>query len=319
MAKTPDFKKMTKQQIIDYIAEGNTIVTAKVETEFNPHKDAEKKAQVEIVAKATSSKPTDVVTMAQELLAKFSGVKEEFENLNAAIAIKKDELESLYGIESGLLDLATVIEGTKLAETERDELLSEIDTKITAKQEELKNLEFEIRKQLNEKNVALNKEYAGLLDDAKYQHKISLRNLSDELEGKKKIAFAEIDAKREEFNKFDATLTARAEEISDMEATIDNFDGYLNQKVNSAVAAAVETANKDWEHKFALKEADYKNQLLELQGQNKSMGMRIGDLTKQNDDLNAKLTTAYDKITEMAGKVAEASGRVVYKDTNSGK
>lgn len=218
------------------------------------------------------------------------------QNVQEAIAIKKQELQGLHGIEAAAIaldDLKGEIETTRAAweaeQAEREKAVADADAeleKVRARDEE----EYQYR------------------TDQDHRHQQS--EFAERLAALRKAEEERASLLERQFAAREAELAARERELKDLREAVQRHPLEVKKEVDAAVAVATNSLKRNLEldHKLQAKDAEVKLQL--SQQETLSARQEVGRLTQTIGDLRVQLDSAYKSAQAVAEKALDsASGR----------
>lgn len=325
--------KSTKDVIYAALQEAQTKVKQLEANKLDPKKEVEVKKAAMAVEKAeviVNGGVKDIIATISEQVAKaLAGVADnieggiaEYNEVKAAIELKKAELKDLFGVEDALLNLATVINSqndmkTKFNEqyaadrTDAMNQIKELETKISTME-----ADFKARIKAEEDSIKANRKKEE--EEYKYAtartHKIAEDSWTDEMAAKRKVFNTELEEKNADLKEFekqlderDSDLQDREDKLEELEAKVDEIPGLIEDAVNKAKAEAEASAKKSFGFEVMMikKENEGKVALLEA----KINTLETNTLRDANTiaDLQNKLNVAYAEMKDMATKSIEGA------------
>ena len=209
--------KSTKQEIYDALIEAERKFKELKEQSFNPVEAATEKANAEVVESARESVKNNLFS--EELSKKFV-------DLEAAIALKSEELKTMYDIDKELQNITVVVNAGKEISAKLEEEKATKKAEIAAMTEELMK-DYAIRKKEAIEEYAtyrddLDKKRTREAEEYAYNLKRSREKENDEWEDEKAAREAVV-----------AEMTAKAEEKLAEASSKANYITELEEKVNS--------------------------------------------------------------------------------------
>jgi DNA repair exonuclease SbcCD ATPase subunit len=247
---------------------------------------------------------TQTLSQVSQLLVEKT---QELQGVNEAIAIRKEELERLHGVDVVASSLDVL-----LAEHEerKQALEKEIsDARLSWQQEQVAHNQL-----LRERNETTEKQRAR--EEIEFKYQLSQKRRGDEDAWNEQVRTrnrAEQD-RIEQLNKSwlqrEEALAAQEKEVADLRAAVAAHPEQLKKETDKQVAIVTNSLAREHKHTIEMltHEANSKVQLLssELAQERKT----VTALTTQVAELQAKLADANQKVTEVATKALEsASGQ----------
>ena len=304
--------KSTKQEIYDALMESEKKVKALKEQNFNPAEVAAEKANTEIVDSARESVKNNLFS--EELSRKFT-------DLEAAIAIKSEELKDMYGIEKELQNLVVIVNAGK-------ELSAKLDEEKAAKEAEIISMTEEMMKDFTVKKNILSEEYATLKADIRKQREREAEEYEYNLErsrnkenndwedekARREAAIVELEAKAEAMLE---EVSSKAAYITELEEKVNSIPKMIEDaKVEAAEAARKEEA-REYGYKKTMAEKEHSYTVQRLEDKLDSLSNALEKANELNESLRAKLDNAYEQIRELATKTVESTGGVKILSNNT--
>lgn len=250
-----------------------------------PVKPISKVSQVEVaeVVEKVSKLPADNLitafgklqleaqTAISDLSAKVLSGKNTLDEVNLAIEDANRRLQTLYNVESALVDL----------EATRAEIQAERDA-------------WEIEKAEEEQERLREEELYN------YNTNIKRRNEAD------KVA-ADHKAREDALKLREITLKNQESEVAELRKTVDGIPALLKKESETAVAIATNSLKKTYEHEKILASKDSENSKKEHEFAVKSLAAQIEQLLKDKQDLKNDLAEARRSVeaTAIAGLNAQ--------------
>lgn len=297
--------KNTKQEIYDALVESEKKVKALKEQSFNPAEAVEEKVNTDTVESARESVKNNLFS--EELSKKFT-------DLEAAIAIKSNELETMYGIGKELQNLTVIVNAGK-------ELSAKLDDEKAEKKAAIEEMQENMMKEYSAKKKKADEEYAIYQADLKrnrereaeeYEYNLErLRNKEnnewEDEKARREVAIAELEAKAEAMFE---EASSKANYITELEQKVDSIPELIEKAKEEAAEAARKEEAKEYGYKKTMAEKEHGYTVQRLEDR---IEILTNDLTKANEltaSLQAKLDNAYEQIRELATKTVESTGGV---------
>ena len=318
-------EKNTKKELLDAYNQ----VKSKLETEagkkFDPAKEVEKKKQDVAVSEVRYNLDSIGLSLEQtreSLEETFDNLRDKlfegqkmFENLEESINTKEIEIKDLFGIEKEAYSLVALVQSQ-----------DEIKAKFLAEKQELEKLWndkiYDVTKNFNEESAKLKKEFVEFKKDEDEKRRREREEYNYTFDKEKKISDDKfndhITLKRKEFetyleeetkniDKQKEDLEKREATLKDMEDKIANFDTVLKNAVTKEVAIVTNSLKKDHTHAIELLNGDLQAKTALYESRIAGLHVDAKRITTHNEELSAKLESAYNKLSELAGKTVEGA------------
>ena len=297
--------KNTKQEIYDALVEAEEKVKALKEQNFNPAEAVIEKANAETIKSAEESVKNNLFS--EELSKKFI-------DLEAAIVLKKKELEEMYDIDQELQNLTVIANAGK-------EMSAKIEADKVARKAEYAQMTDELVREYAAKKKTLEEEFAAKQLELKktrdreieeYEYTLK-RNRSKEDDdwadekAKREAAITALEAEAKA--KFDEA-SEKTNYIKELEDKVEAIPELIEKAKEEAAEAARKEEAKEYGYKKVMTEKEHGYAIQRLEDK---IDILTSDLNKANtlvDSLQAKLDNAYDQIRELATKTVESTGGV---------
>ncbi len=262
-----------------------------------------------------------------ELAERFETEIETYRKIQSAIETKKEELNTIYEVETAASDLAALIDAQRV---KKEQFEREMQDQKGAFEAEMADMRTEWQREKadrdrrdKEQAEAINKQRQREKEEYEYtfaRDKAQRKNtLDDELQTLEKGLSIKRSEFEYEFQNRTAALDTREEAITsrekDMETLqkeVESFPKRNEAAVQKAVADATERLTRDFKGDKALMEARFegqKNVLMEkieaLEKMVASQAAQIGDLAKKNE-------LAYEKVQDIANRAVTSARRDTY-------
>lgn len=229
-----------------------------------------------------------LASIQEELIQKHG----ELQAVDEAIRLKKQEMETLHGVDNVLLSIddAKAQHAAELAKMEQE-------------REDLKKQFTELKQQLETQRAR---------DDEEYRYKLSLQRKTDTDAWNEQVRLRAND-ERDRKEKFEKDLAFREEVLKSKETAyqdaltkVANFDADVKKESDKNVAIATNALKKDYEHKIELTKVQHDSEVGKLKHDNERLIQAHNNLEAQLKEVQAQLKEAYTKNTELAAKAVEA-------------
>jgi len=310
MMKRPT-EKDTKKAIMEYLAEVEKELKTAKEGKFNPAEVRKEEHKKEVAVKAESIVEKGILN--PEILDEFNALKEDIEN-------KKADLKALYGIDVKAETLAALIESHNIEietfKAAKDELIAEKTAELEELRAQYNDLRDSLSKEYNDKKAELELQFKRDKENAKYDLDREKKIENDKWADEKATREAELASRESDVKIREEVVAEKEEEIADLKAEVEA----LPQKIIVATKKAQEDAEKKMnsileEKRTALeKEVELDKKLIEQELN--AVKAQLAAERETNSTLTTKLDNAYNKINDLAAKVAQ-SNQPIYANGNN--
>ena len=262
-----------------------------------------------------------------ELADRFETEIETYRKIQTAIETKKEELNTIYEVETAASDLAALIDAQRVKKEQFEREMRDQKEAFNSEMEE-KRIQWQReqadREQRNKDQAeAIDKQRKREKEEYEYnfsRDKAQRKNaLNDELQTLEK----ELIVKRSEFESQSqsrtAELDAREEAIAsrekDMEALqkeVESFPKRNEAAVQKAVADTTERLTRDFKADKALIEARFEGEKNVLMGKIEALEKMVASQAAQISDLAKKNELAYEKVQDIANRAVTSARRDTY-------
>ncbi len=332
--------KNTKNQILD--AYNDLLQKLQVQRTEEPKKVQEQKKKEELVGSAKLLSNEGIVKGIAELKVNLSSALDQlgdkfvseyknFEELQQAINVEKQNLEDLYQLSANTDSLAVMLlaqkekreqfeiemNERKLVLTEKINLENEKHgTDIQEKRAIWKKEQEEQSLTAKENIVKTKKEREREIEEYQYNLNINRKKESDQYEEKKQKLEKELTEKKTAFEKeFQERKTKIAEaetELLELRKTNTAFPAEIEKAVNAAVEAETEKLQSVHQFEKELKETEVEGEL-KLKAQTiDTLNTKIKEMETAIKDMSQKTITAESSVKDIAIKAIESSSKPYY-------
>jgi len=325
----------TKAQILE--AYENVLKKLEEKSTDNPKEVQQRKEAVKTVEAAHGNSKENILKDVAALKIRFvesldkvqDSLMIEYRKLSdiqAAIAIEKNNLDDLYAIKVNADSLAAIL----LSQKESKEKF-EVDMKVTREKFDLETLEAKTRWEKEKKEVSDRmKEDQSLLQKSKkreeeeYLYNINLtrKKEADEYALKKTQMEAELKDKKvrfdKEFTEREKNITEKEKELAELRKLVENMPKEIEKQVQS-VKSELEARLKtefNYEKTLLAKENEGLIKLKELQIS--TLQNKVKEVENQMNQLNQKAETSEKSVKDIAMKAIESSTRIHVMEKEKG-
>lgn len=279
----------TKEQIFSAYKDVLKELNERSKSSFNGEKELEQKNNRSTLDLVTNLKIEDF----NELIVNMTGKLSEFKEIDKAIAIKKEELSDIYGLESELNSFSALVEAKKSFE---DDWKEKFDRD---KSEKLENLNDEIET-LKEQIEGLKKEKKQNKEEWEYSFKREKLKREDELTD-------ELEQKRREMNEELLKLTKEKTELEEAKTELKKSEeelvaekAKLAEKLEDEKKKIEEKAKRSFDYRLTIEKTSNESKMKILENSVATQELTIARLEKELEDTRAKLDAAYTRIQEIS-------------------
>ncbi len=308
--------KNTKAEIFEALQEALKREKELSKIKSNPVKEEEQVHIKEVVEKTKSNVEQNIFSV--ELNKKFRELEE-------AISFEEERLKNLYGIEKEMQDITIAVNAGKdciiKIEAEKQEKLSELETKIKELEDTFKQKNIDLQKEYDEKSKNLKVERERDIEEYTYKLKREREKENNCWEDEKAKREAELAKKELETEELYNDASNKVEYLKELEEKVSQIPELLKIEYEKGKTEATEKLNLEYEHQKALALKDYESSLNRQNDKIEALTSELAKTSKQNNTLQEKLDNAYMEIKELATKTVEsASGvKIIGNSTVDGK
>jgi chromosome segregation ATPase len=262
-----------------------------------------------------------------ELAERFETEMETYRKIQSAIETKKEELNTIYEVETAASDLAALIDAQRVKKTQFEGEMQDQKGVFEAEMEEIRT-QWQREKADRDRRV---KEQAETIDKQRkrekeeYEYTFSRdkaqrkNTLDDELQTLEKELIVKRSKFENESQNRTAELDTREEAIAgrekDMEALqkeVESFPKRNEAAVQKAVADATERLTMNFKADKALMEARFEGERNVLMGKIEALEKMVASQAAQISDLAKKNELAYEKVQDIANRAVTSARRDTY-------
>ena len=261
------------------------------------------------------------------LAERFETEIETYRKVQSAIEAKKEELNTIYEVETAASDLAALIDAQRVKKERFDREMQDQKQAFEAEMDEIRTQwqreKIDRERRVKEQAEALDKQRKREKEEYEYnfsRDKAQRKNtLNDELQALEK----ELTVKRSEFKtatqnrtaELDAREKAIANRENDMESLqkeVESFPKRNEAAVQKAVADTTESLTRNYKSDQALMEARFEGERNVLMGKIEALEKTVASQTTQISDLAKKNELAYEKVQDIANRAVTSARREIY-------
>ena len=261
------------------------------------------------------------------LAERFEAEIETYRKIQSAIQAKKEELNTIYEVETAASDLAALIDAQRVKKEKFGREMQDEKEAFEAEMEEIRTQwqreKTERNRGVKEQAEATEKQRQREKEEYEYtfaREKAQRKNaLDDELQAlEKELAVKRIEFENESQNRT-AELNTREEAIKDrekdMEALqkeVESFPKRIEASVQKAVADTTERLTSNFKSDKALMEARFDGERNVLMGKIEALEKMATSQAAQISDLAKKNELAYEKVQDIANRAVTSARRDMY-------
>jgi chromosome segregation ATPase len=262
-----------------------------------------------------------------ELAERFETEIETYRKIQSAIETKKEELNTIYDVETAASDLAALIDAQRVKKEKFEQEMQDEKETFEAEVEEIRTQwqreKADRNRSVKEQAEATEKQRQREKEEYEYtfaRDKAQRKNsLDDELQTLEK----ELTVKRSEFNKETQNRTAeldtreeaiksREKEMESLQKEVESFPKRNESVVQQAVADTTEKLTSSFKGDKALMEARFEGERNVLKGKIEALEKMVASQATQISDLAKKNELAYEKVQDIANRAVSSARRDTY-------
>ncbi len=314
---TPSRTRKTKPEvekefskIADEIAEQQEIVNLKAE-DLSRLRDAEIRKSVEGISvegvvQKLSSLGLEISKALAELSGKLVAEVEQLTAIREAVALEAKEMERLHKLDIA----ATAID--QLVQDYQSRKMK-LESEISAQHETWEAEALERAREQKEYEDSLKRQRQREVEDYEYKKSLERKKAQDKYDEDVRVLEKKNKEKQEELQKTwlqrESALKEKEEEWARLQKEVADFPGRLKKETDSAVGAALKSAEQRFEQQMALtrKDGESEKRLAELQI--KALQETVSRQSAEIEKLQTLLEEAKRQVQDIAVKAIEgASG-----------
>jgi chromosome segregation ATPase len=238
--------------------------------------------------------------------------KAEFDEVEAAIAKAKAELEDVHGIQAEADSLAALVAAKDRLVAEREEkakvILSEAQEGAARLRDEAQADADKLRADAQEADRLAAQTRQRTQAEWDYDFSRKKRQAIDEVQDA-------IDVKRKSLDAREASLVEREKQadeldakIADLESTIEAMKADLQAKVDAALEEGKKKAERSFGFQKQIIEKDHEGKLRVLEAANESLKERLAEMQTRLASAEAQVNAAGQRVTEIATASLKSQG-----------
>ena len=262
-----------------------------------------------------------------ELADRFETEIETYRKIQTAIETKKEELNTIYEVETAASDLAALIDAQRLKKEQFERQMQDQKETFEAEMKEIRaqwqREQADREQRVKDQAEAIDKQRKREKEEYEYnftRDKAQRKNtLNDELQALEK----ELIVKRSEFEsqsqnrvtELDAreeAITSREKDMESLQKEVESFPRRNEAAVQKAVADTTERLTRDFKGEKALMEARFEGESNVLMGKIEALEKTVASQAAQISDLAKKNELAYEKVQDIANRAVTSARREIY-------
>jgi hypothetical protein len=262
-----------------------------------------------------------------DLSQRFESEIDTYRKIKTAIETKKEELQTIYEVETAASDLAALIDAQRLKKESFEQAMASQKTAFEAEMQELRTQwqreKQDHDRQQKETTEALNKQRQREKEEYVYafaREKEQRKNiLADELQSLEKEIAQKRSSFEHEAQQRTAALDTREEvlsrqenEMASLRKEVESFPKRSEAAVKAAMAETTERLTRDFKSDKALMEARFEGERNVLLGKIDALEKMVTSQAAQISDLSKKNELAYEKVQDIANRAVTAARREIY-------
>ncbi len=262
-----------------------------------------------------------------ELAERFESEIETYRKIQSAIETKKEELNTIYEVETAASDLAALIDAQRAKKEQFEQEMQDQKRAFESEMEELRtqwqreksdhDRSFKEQTETIEKQRQREKEeyeYAFARDKAQRKNTLEdeLQALEKELSVKRGEFESESQNRKAELDFREEGITVREKEMETLQKEVESFPKRNEAAVQKAVADETEKLTRNFNADKALMEARFEGERNVLMGKIEALEKMVASQAAQISDLAKKNELAYEKVQDIANRAVTSARRDVY-------
>jgi chromosome segregation ATPase len=276
----------------------------------------------EPIIKRLSDLKTAVGKELSDVSAKLEEETSRYNQMKSAIELKERELKEIFEIERNAYSLAALMEAQKQrkeefeAEMEERQDLLETDIQQTRQQWQKEKQQYleDLKEQKKEDEKLRKREKEEYEYNFKREQELAKAKLADEIAAlekelqKKKADFElTVTTKETALQKRESEVAEREKDIDDLQAKVASFPQELEDRINRAVADAVNSVKQAAQKNEELLKKGYEGEQNVLQTRIEGLEKTVASQKQQLEGLTRQLEKAYEKVQDIAVKAVSRS------------
>jgi chromosome segregation ATPase len=261
------------------------------------------------------------------LAERFETEIETYRKIQAAVEVKREEIKTIYEVETAASDLAALIDAHRVKkqqfELEMEERKAAFEEEMNEAHARWKREKAERDRQVQEQADAIKKqrkrekeeyEYAFLREKEQRKNDLEdeLRALEKEMAQKREDFEQEYHQRKADLDAREAVLEKREKEMAALQKEVDTFPRRLENAVQKAVDDTTTALTREFEKDKALMESRFEGEKNVLAGKIESLEKMVAFQAARISDLSKSHEKAYEKVQDIANRAVAAAKREVY-------
>jgi chromosome segregation ATPase len=262
-----------------------------------------------------------------ELADRFETEIETYRKIQSAIQAKKEELNTIYEVETAASDLAALIDAQRLKkeqferemQDQKESFNSEIEEIRTQWQREQADREQRVKDQaeaIDKQRKREKEEYEYNFSREKAQRKNALKDELQALEKELIVKRSEFESQSQsrttELDAREEAITTREKDMESLQKEVESFPKRNEAAVQKAITDTTERLTRDFKGEKALMEARFEGERNVLMGKIEALEKAVTSQAAQISDLAKKNELAYEKVQDIANRAVTSARRDMY-------
>lgn len=238
------------------------------------------------------------VDRAEKLDKGLQKIKASYDILNKAVSDKEDDLEELFGLESGCHSLVALAEARKAESVKHQEKVAQEEKEYESKkldhEEALKDLDKEYERKEEELKYAVERK----IKDQKFDLELLLKKQKVQIEDEMKV----LESAKKEFEDEKEAFRVIKDDFEENSKLLIEKEKENSKKALEAVKKAMASDKEISDAKLSadLDKKDFEINLLKD---------KVDEMQRENSELQASLKSAYDKLQDLAKETVHSKGK----------
>ena len=262
-----------------------------------------------------------------ELAERFENEIETYRKIQSAIETKKEELNTIYEVETAASDLASLIDAQRVKKENFEREMQDQKEAFEAEMEEARiqwqRDKAERERRIKEQADAIDKqrkrekeeyEYNFARDKAQRKNTLDdeLQTLEKELALKRSEFESESQNRAAELDTREEAIKGREKELENLQKEVESFPKRNEAAVQKEVAEASERLTRNFKSDKDLMEARFEGEKNVLMGKIEALEKMVASQADQISDLAKKNELAYEKVQDIANRAVTSARRDTY-------
>ena len=262
-----------------------------------------------------------------ELAEHFETEIETYRKIQSAIETKKEELNTIYEVETAASDLAALIDAQRVKKEQFEREMQDQKGAFEAEMEEIRTQwqreKADRDRRVKEQAEAIDKqrqrekeeyEYTFARDKAQRKNTLDdeLQILEKELTVKRSGFENETQNRTAELDTREKIITDREKDMETLQKEVESFPRRNEAAVQKAVADTTEGLTRNFKGDKALMDARFEGERNVLMGKIEALEKMVALQAAQISDLAKKNELAYEKVQDIANRAVTSARRDMY-------